>query len=97
MCADQAATALAGCVAASAFPVALGRPESCTKAAQTEDAAKGGGRDGFEGLAARGGGGQGFGQVVKFRWVHFRSLLSQGTGRTSSYQIGTRSQDSGSI
>ena len=51
MCADQAATALAGCVAASAFPVALGRPESCTKAAQTEDAAKGGGRDGFEGLA----------------------------------------------
>ena len=51
MCADQAATALAGCIAASAFTVALGRTESRTEAAQTEDAAKGGGRDGFEGLA----------------------------------------------
>ena len=29
-----------------------------------------------EGLAARGRGGQGFGQVVKSRWVHIRLFLS---------------------
>ena len=50
-----------------------------------------------QGLTARGTGRQGFGQFVKCVGFHFRSLLSQGTARTSWCQVGTRSQDSGSI
>jgi hypothetical protein len=57
--------------------VTFGLGEDSADAAQTEDAAKGGGSDGFEGLAPRGTGRQGFGQFVKFRRVHLRSLLSQ--------------------
>jgi hypothetical protein len=43
---------------------------------QAEYAANGRSGEGFEGLAARGGGGQGFGEFVKFCRFHFRSLLS---------------------
>jgi hypothetical protein len=45
-------------------------------AAEPQGAAERGAK-GFEGLAARGRGGQRFGQFIKCRWVHFRSLLSQ--------------------
>jgi hypothetical protein len=50
--------------------------EADPKAAQPQGAAERGAK-GFEGLAARGRGGQRFGQFIKCRWVHFRSLLSQ--------------------
>jgi hypothetical protein len=43
---------------------------------QGEEAAKGGRGDGFEGLATRGRGCQGFGQFVKSARFHFRLFLS---------------------
>jgi hypothetical protein len=44
-------------------------------AAEPESPAESG-SNGFERLAARGRGGQGFGQGIKLCWVHLRSLLS---------------------
>jgi hypothetical protein len=55
-----------------AFTVAgPGRPDS----GQAEDAANRRCRDGFEGLAARGTGRQGFGQVIKAIRIHLGSFL----------------------
>jgi hypothetical protein len=50
--------------------------EGSTDASQTQDAAKSSSSNGFEGLTAGSTGRQGFGQFVKLRWVHLRSLLS---------------------
>ena len=51
-------------------------PKGGADARETQDTAKSRGRDGFEGLAARGRGGEDFGQVVKAGRFHVLSDLS---------------------
>jgi hypothetical protein len=75
--AGQALTLAASGIFVTVVANAVALGEGSTDASQTEDAANGRGRDGFEGLAARGRGCKGFGQVIKAIRIHLSFFLPQ--------------------